>query len=40
MILNVFFASRLAGKLESTSDRGVVFQYDENFLNRRCNRCL
>lgn len=32
MKLNVFFSDKLAGNLESTPDRGVVFRYDTNFI--------
>lgn len=34
MILKVFFANRLAGHLESTPDRGIVFRYNEDFLKK------
>ncbi|MCR4734893.1 MAG: type II toxin-antitoxin system HipA family toxin [Treponema sp.] len=33
MKLNVFFGNTKAGSLESTENRGVVFVYDENYLN-------
>lgn len=32
MILNVFFSDRLAGTLESTPDRGIVFKYSPSFI--------
>lgn len=32
MKLNVFFASRLAGHIESTPNRGIVFLYDKDYL--------
>ena len=33
MKLNVFFGNKKAGSLESTENRGVIFVYDENYLN-------
>ena len=33
MKLNVFFGNKKAGSLESTENRGVIFIYDENYLN-------
>lgn len=33
MKLNVFFGNIKAGSLESTENRGVIFVYDENYLN-------
>lgn len=33
MKLNVFLFNTLAGYLFSTADRGVVFVYDENYVN-------
>jgi len=33
MKLNVFLFNTLAGYLFSTADRGVVFEYDENYVN-------
>ena len=33
MKLNVFLFNTLAGYLFSTADRGVVFAYDENYVN-------
>ena len=33
MKLNVFFGIKKAGSLESTENRGVIFVYDENYLN-------
>ena len=33
MKLNVFFGNKKAGSLESTDNRGVIFVYDENYLN-------
>ena len=33
MKLNVFFGNKKAGSLESTGNRGVIFVYDENYLN-------
>ena len=33
MKLNVFFGNKKAGSLESTENRGIIFVYDENYLN-------
>ena len=33
MKLNVFFGNKKAGSLESTENRGVIFVYDEKYLN-------
>ena len=33
MKLNVFFGNKKTGSLESTENRGVIFVYDENYLN-------
>lgn len=33
MKLNIFFGNKKAGSLESTENRGVIFVYDENYLN-------
>ncbi|MDY4152450.1 MAG: HipA N-terminal domain-containing protein [Treponema sp.] len=33
MKLNVFFGNKKAGSLESTENRGVIFIYDEKYLN-------
>ena len=33
MKLNVFFGNKKAGSIESTENRGVIFVYDENYLN-------
>lgn len=33
MILNVFFASKLAGTLESTANKGIIFKYTQDFIN-------
>ena len=33
MKLNVFFGNKKAGSLESTENRGLIFVYDENYLN-------
>ena len=33
MKLNVFFGNKKAGSLESTGNRGVIFVYDENYLD-------
>ena len=33
MKLNVFFGNKKAGSLESTENRGVIFVYNENYLN-------
>ena len=33
MTLNVYFGQKLAGRLFSTDNRGVVFQYDETYLS-------
>ncbi len=33
MKLNVFFGNKKAGSIESTENRGVIFIYDENYLN-------
>ena len=33
MKLNVFLFNTLAGYLFSTADRGVVFAYDEDYIN-------
>ena len=35
MKLNVFFGNKRAGSLESTENRGVIFVYDEKYLNDR-----
>lgn len=35
MKLNVFFGNKKAGSIESTENRGVIFVYDENYLNDR-----
>lgn len=33
MKLNIFFGNKKAGSLESTENRGVIFVYDEKYLN-------
>ncbi|MBR3732460.1 MAG: HipA domain-containing protein, partial [Spirochaetales bacterium] len=33
MTLNVYFGQKLAGRLFSTDNRGVIFQYDETYLS-------
>lgn len=33
MKLNIFFGNKKAGSLESTENRGVIFVYDENYLD-------
>ena len=33
MKLNIFFGNKKTGSLESTENRGVIFVYDENYLN-------
>lgn len=35
MKLNVFFGNEIAGSLESTADRGVVFCYDNAYLENK-----